>query len=389
MKNSNILIVDDDLDNIFLLEVILKNHSFVTVPATNGLEAVEAVKNNDIDLILMDIMMPKMDGFEASRSIRNMERSAHIPIILITAKRRESGDVIRGLEEGALEYLTKPFDENELIARVKSMLRLKHLHDDNMKLLKKVKKQQDQMQMDLRVAEIVQRDMLPSEEHLSNFKNCGIAAHYKAATNIGGDMYDVFEYGKDRTAFVLADVAGHGPAAALIMALLKALIQSESLDYPTPRELALRLNAKLTKMTPETHFVTCFFGIADFSKNELTYVTAGHPPPYLVGKRDNAPGVLKSTGSLIGIFDNGNAFFEEETVNFQKGDKLVLFSDGVYEASNSEGNQYGIERLAKLVKAERQKTAQEMTDEIVADVESFWNQNDEQDDIAIVTVEFL
>ena len=386
---STILMVDDSPDNLYLLDLIMQGQNFKTLSASNGIEAVESVKQNKVDLILMDVMMPEMDGFEASRHIRNRQESAHIPIILITAKKREAEDVIRGLGEGAVEYLTKPFDDEELLARVKAMLRIKHLHDDNRELLAQVTAQKEQMKNELKMAEAVQRQFLPSKEFIAQFKECNIEAHYLAATSIGGDIYDFLRYGEKRVAFMIADVTGHGPAAALIMALAKGLMNTESADFPSPSTLAKRLNAKLLTMIPESHFITLFFGIADFNTRQLTYITAGHPSPYIVSDRLKEPITLKNTGTIIGIFDESEAKFGEDTIPFEKGDKLVFFSDGVFEARNAAGEMYGLKRLYEYVHSKRAGSAKEISDGIISTVQGYWDGKSELDDIAVVAVELL
>jgi len=380
--------VDDSPDNLYLLDLIMQGQNFTTLSATNGIEAVESVKNNKIDLILMDVMMPEMDGFEASSIIRNMKDSAHIPIILITAKKRESEDVIRGLGEGAVEYLTKPFDDEELLARVKAMLRIKHLHDDNKDLLTKITKQQDQMAVELKMAELVQRQFLPSEAATNSIKECKISAHYSATSSIGGDIYDFIDYGDGRIAFMLADVTGHGPAAALIMALVKALIDSENADRPDPDVLANRLNAKLLKMIPDTHFITLFFGIADTNNNELTYVTAGHPAPCIIASRLDEPIVLENNGSIVGIFEEHETFFNKDSIKYEKGDKLIFFSDGVYEIRDKTTEMYGLKSLYKYIQSQKDSPVADIPESILQNVKSFWDGESELDDIAIVAVEF-
>lgn len=380
--------VDDSPDNIYLLDLIMQGQNFHTLTATNGIEAVESVKNNSIDLILMDVMMPEMDGFEASSKIRNMKDSAHIPIILITAKKRESEDVIRGLGEGAVEYLTKPFDDEELLARVKAMLRIKHLHDNNKELLAQITQQQYQIEMELKMAESVQRQFLPSEEAANRISGCKIKAHYSAASTIGGDIYDFIDYGDGRIAFMLADVTGHGPAAALIMALVKALIDSENSDRPEPNVLAQRLNAKLLKMIPDTHFITLFFAIADTNKKEITYITAGHPAPCIIAPRLDEPVVLKNNGSLVGIFSEEESFFNKDTLNYETGDKLLFFSDGVYEVRDKNSVMYGLKRIYDSMHLMKNSSVTDIADSLLANVKAYWDGSSELDDIAIVAVEF-
>ncbi|MBI3814683.1 MAG: response regulator, partial [Nitrospinae bacterium] len=219
MDNSTILVVDDDQSIRYLLELFLRQEGFSVITASNGFAAIEAVKNNKIDLILMDIMMPEIDGFETSKRILAMKGAEHIPIILITAKKRDIRDVIRGLEDGAVEYLNKPVEKDELIARVKSMLRIKHLNDKNRELLNKVLEQQKLMDKEFAIARKVQIAMLPSPKQSVFGNKCIIETYYKAHEFIGGDMYDFLDYGEDRLGVIVADVSGHGPSSAMIMAV--------------------------------------------------------------------------------------------------------------------------------------------------------------------------
>jgi sigma-B regulation protein RsbU (phosphoserine phosphatase) len=331
------------------------------------------------------VMMPEMDGFDASRIIRNLKESAHIPIIMMTAKKRELEDVVRGLDEGAVDYLTKPFDEEELLARVKSMLRIKALYDDNRNLLDKVLKQQAVMEKELKVAEKVQLAMLPSLDTIKSDK-WKIHTFYRATVDVGGDFYDIKNYGDNRTAFFIADVSGHGPSAAMIVAMLKALLMTEGWDLPPPSEIMRRLNKKLASMIPEEHFVTAFFCVADSVKGEITYSRAGHPAPVLVGPNNERMRLLESTGVVLGMFDD--AEFGQATEKFAKGDKLFMYSDGLYEVQSG-SEIYGFGRFKELVNSFREKNGKEIIDSVMGEVDSFWDGESSRDDMAAIAVEFL
>ena len=387
MKQSKILLVDDNPDNIYLLEVILQSQSFQTLSAGNGREAIEIVKKGNVDLILMDVMMPEMDGFEASRHIRNMNETTHIPIIMMTAKKRELGDVVRGLGEGALEYLTKPFEEEELLARVKSMLRIKHLYDDNRALLDKVLKQQKVMEQELKVAEKVQYAMLPTAADFPRFSGrCTVETFYRATASIGGDYYDFLKYDDNRVGLLIADVSGHGPSAALIVAMLKTLLISEKDDCPSPGEMMARLNKKLITMIPDDHFLTAFYCVLDIEKNMLTYSRAGHPSPFLVNGEKPEVRELDSLGSIVGMFDD--AEFGEATVPVGKGDKIFMYSDGIFEVPGKDGNLYGLQKLKELLSANRAKPIRELIETVIKDVDGFWDGESQRDDVAVVALEF-
>lgn len=388
MEKPNILLVDDNPDNIYLLEVILQSRDFNTLSAFNGRQAVELVeKSRNIDLVLMDVMMPEMDGFEASRRIRNRPESAHIPIIMMTAKKRELSDVLRGLDEGAVEYLTKPFEEEELLARVKSMLRIKKLHDHNRELLDKVLKQQKVLDMEMETAKKVQYAMLPSPASYPGREKCLIDAYYRAAISIGGDLYDFMEYGPGRAAFIIADVSGHGPSAAMITAVLKTILINECVQRPSPAELLRRINSKVMAIIPEDHFITAFIGVADFTAGALTYSRAGHPPAFLFGDSRESLHELDAEGTILGFFDD--AEFEEKTVPFAKGDKLFLYSDGIFETQGKEKGLYGMARLKNFILAHRGETGHVLLEKLNAEVDAYWDGETVRDDVAEAVVEFL
>ena len=386
MKTAKILLVDDNPDNIYLLEVILQARNYLTVSARNGKEAVSAVAaDSEIDIILMDVMMPEMDGFEASRIIRNIKESAHIPIIMMTAKKRELEDVVRGLDEGAVDYLTKPFDEEELLARVKSMLRIKALYDDNRNLLNKVLKQQAMMEKELKVAEKVQLAMLPTLDSIKSDK-LKISPFYRATVDIGGDFYDFMDYGPNKTAFFIADVSGHGPSAAMIVAMLKALLASEKGDLPPPSEMMRRINKKLVSMIPDEHFVTAFFCVADSVKGTLSFSRAGHPSPLLLCPGNENMRPLDTTGVVLGIFED--AEFGQATESFSVGDKLFMYSDGLYEVQKN-GDIYGFGKFKELVHGFRKKNGKEIVEAVMKEIDAFWDGESSRDDMAAIAVEFL
>lgn len=387
MSKPSILLVDDNPDNIYLLEVILQSRNFTTFSAANGREAVETVKANPgIDLILMDVMMPEMDGFEASRHIRNRPESAHIPIIMMTAKKRELGDVVRGLDEGALEYLTKPFEEEELLARVRSMLRIKRLHDSNRELLDKVLAQQKLMDMELKTAEKVQFAMLPSPGSYPAKDRITVEAYYRAAASIGGDFYDIMEYGPGCVAFLIADVSGHGASAALIVAVLKTILVNEAVSRPSPAEMMTRINQKLTGLIPEDHFISAFFAVVNLDTRILTGCRAGHPFPMLFSPARPEIVSLDSAGTILGMF--ADAVFGENAVTLAPGDKLLFYSDGIFEVPNKDGELYGLPRLREFVLNHRATDCRTLLDTINAEVDAFWDGETIRDDLVELVVEF-
>jgi serine phosphatase RsbU (regulator of sigma subunit) len=387
MDKSKILVVDDDRAIRYYMEALLKRNGFSVITAGNGIEAIEIVKNNKIDLILMDIMMPGMDGFEATRRILEIKDAGYIPIIFLTAKARDVKDVIQGLKEGAVEYLNKPVDADELLARVKSMLRIKHLNDKNIELLNKVLEQQKLMDNELDIAKRVQTAMLPSLEKFAFADKCKIEVYYNAHVFIGGDMYDFLSYGKDRLGVVVADVSGHGPSAAMIMAILKTLLINESNDLPPPSILMERLNKKLFHITPHEYYVTLCLCLIDFSEGTLRHISAGHPSPFIFSKEREDIIQFKNYGLIAGMFDSEQ--YTEEEINVKKGDRIFLYSDGIFEVFGKDEKIYGFDRLKEFLKTNRHLSNREIIEKLVSELNDYWDKITERDDEVIVLIEIL
>ena len=375
---ANILVVDDIDDNVFLLTIILEKLGHKVFPAYNGHDALNIASAERLDLVILDVMMPEMSGLEVATHLKGNDATRHIPIILLTAKKGDVKDIVEGLAAGANEYLTKPFHETELVARVNSMLHMKELYDE-------VSSAKAIMMEELKMAQVVQESLLPTiipyPDQIRFF------AHYEAASSLGGDFYDVLDYGNGRVGVVMADVSGHGPSAALIVSMVKAILHSLAGSEISPRIALERLNLSLLKMIPEERFVTIFLGALELATGELTYVRAGHPHPLVIRGATGEVARLEGNGDIIGMFDNIE--LDENRIRLEKGDRLFAYSDGLLEASGDNGQQYGLASLLKAVEASVNGDRQEMMDSIIRDVRGFSGGAPLEDDMAIFILERL
>lgn len=373
---ANILVVDDIEDNVFLLTLILEKLGHKTLPAYNGRDALAIASHERLDLVILDVMMPEMSGLEVATRLKASESTRHIPIILLTAKKGDVRDVVEGLAAGANEYVTKPFHEMELVARVKSMLRMKELYDE-------VASAKAIMMEELRMAQAVQESLLPTvipyPEHIRFF------AHYEAAASLGGDFYDVIDYGGGRVGLVMADVSGHGPSAALIVSMVKAILHSLMGPQITPSEVITRLNMSLVRMIPEERFVTIFFGVMDVNSGELTYVRAGHPHPLIMRKADGDVARLEGDGDIVGMFEDIG--MEQATVRLERGDRLIAYSDGLVEITGEGGLQYGVANLVKSIEGGKDLPGDEFVNGIIKNVREFSRESALADDMALFLLE--
>lgn len=375
-ERARILIVDDELFNVDYLEQELEDLDCDTVSAQNGREALEQVVAEAPDVILLDIMMPEMDGFEVLAHLKANKTWRDIPVIVISAL-DDMGSVVKGIEMGAEDYLPKPFDPVLLKARIGACLEKKRLRDREVLYLRRINQE-------LALAGQIQASFLPDD--LPDVPGWQLAATLRSARETSGDFYDLIPLPNGRLGIVVADVADKGAGAALYMALSWTLIRTYAVEYPTRPELVLSAaNGRIMMDARTSMFVTVFYGILDPAAGTLTYCNAGHDPPYLLSAQSgDAVQTLRRTGPLLGIFED--AAWEQRTVQLAPGDALVLYTDGVTDAEDGTGMFFGQERLLEIAKANRGRSAQDVQDVLLAEVQEFVGDAPQFDDLTLMVI---
>jgi serine phosphatase RsbU (regulator of sigma subunit) len=333
-----ILIVDDNPANLEIMQMRLMANSYDTITATDGEMGLAMAREKHPDLILLDIMMPKMDGLEVCRRLKGDLSLPFMPIILVTAK-TESKDVVAGLEAGGDEYLTKPIDHAALVARVKSMLRIKLLHDT-------VLEQSIQLKKQLKTATKIQSLFWPEIPELEAGGH--IWAVSVPATYVGGDLYDVIPLPDESLLAYVADVSDKGVPAALIMAALSTKIRSESRSQNEIDELLASINNSLYNLISEEGFFATIVLVRYWpASGKMQLVLGGHLQPLWIvgGGIRNMP---QLNGISLGI--KPNAHFEKKQITLSPGESVLLFTDGLIEAENEEKELFGNERLIRYIK---------------------------------------
>ena len=333
-----ILIVDDNPTNVDILQARLAANNYEIITAADGEEGLAKAREAQPDLILLDIMMPKMDGLEVCRHLRADTALPFMPIILVTAK-ADSKDVVAGLEAGGDEYLTKPVDHAALVARVKSMLRIKSLHDT-------VLEQSAQLKAQLETATKIQSLFWPKIPELKAGGH--IWARSVPATYVGGDLYDVIPLPDDSLLAYVADVSDKGVSAALIMAALSTNIRSEALLQSEVDKLLETVNNTLHSLTSEEGFFATIV-LARYwpASGKMQLALGGHLQPLWIvqGGIGNLP-LLK--GISMGV--TPDAHYEKEEILLSPGESILFFSDGVIEAENEDNELFGNQRLGDYIK---------------------------------------
>jgi serine phosphatase RsbU (regulator of sigma subunit) len=394
-KRAKILIVDDEPFNIDYLEQELAELGCDTVSAANGREALEQVAAQAPDVILLDIMMPVMDGFQTLEQLKSAKAWRDIPVIVISAM-DDVGSVARGIELGAEDYLPKPFDEVLLKARINNSLEKKRLHDQEQLYL-------HGLERELEIGRTIQAEFLPAE--LPQPPGWEIAAFFQAAREVAGDFYDAFALAQDaKLGLILGDVSDKGVGAALYMALFRTLLRATtSMDeFENCLEMngttagdsseisagdILKNTITLTnRYVAENHgqssmFATVFFAVLDPVTGSLLYVNGGHEPPFIFGG-GRIKYQLQPTGPVVGLFRELD--FTVGEAQLEPGDTLLVFTDGVTEAHNPSQDLFGRERLLDLL--DGQDTAGSLLDRVAIAVEQHRGGTKQSDDITMLAV---
>jgi sigma-B regulation protein RsbU (phosphoserine phosphatase) len=330
---ESILLVDDQPANLQVLFQTLEKLGSKLLFAKNGETALAIAQKALPDLILLDIMMPGINGFEVCRRLKANPDTRKIPVIFLSAL-DETGDKVRGLQLGAVDYVAKPFQPEEVIARVNTHLTIHRLNS-------KVQKQRDELEHDLQVVSRLQRNLLP--ERLPEIAGLKLAVHYETSRYTGGDYYDIAELPDGKIAVLMADAEGHSAPATVMMAMTCALFRSRSTCLEEPDRVLAYLNENLCKVNRGS-FVTALYAVYDSAAKTLKMVRAGHPLPVLYRPSLGASTELFCEGVLImGIEPYTEVPVTEATL--QPGDQLLFYTDGITERFNEAQEPYGIDRL--------------------------------------------
>jgi len=385
-EQQKILVVDDERLNINVLVDLLKP-DYKMMAAKNGEQALKAVRvANPPDLILLDIMMPEMDGYEVCRHLKADEATRDIPVIFITAM-GETSDETKGLEVGAVDYITKPISPPIVQARVKTHLALKRNMAELQKAYKIIEAQKDRMEDELNIGREIQMSMIPlTFPPFPDRREFSVHAILEPAREVGGDFYDFFLIDDSRLCFCVGDVSDKGVPAAIFMAVTKTLINAHASLDSSPATILTAVNDELCLRHESSMFVTLFLCILDLRSGSLTYTNAGHNPPYIKTNRGVVMALDNRHGPAAGAVPCVE--YGEDRRQLDPGDYVVLFTDGVTEAMNSSHELYSVEALESLLTESTLASAEQATALIFASVSDHVGSAEQSDDIAVLALEF-
>ncbi|MEX2137829.1 MAG: SpoIIE family protein phosphatase [Pirellulales bacterium] len=402
-STGGILVVDDAAANLQVLAGMLKDRGYKARPVPSGKLALLAARRDPPDLILLDINMPEMNGYEVCECLKADAELKDIPVIFISAL-TEPLDKVKAFCIGGVDYLTKPFQMEELHARVETHLKLRRLQVELEETNERLAKVNTRMTRDLKAAARIQESFLPRK--VRRILGTDFAWNYQPCDELGGDGLNIIALGNDKVALYVLDVSGHGVASALLSVTLSRLLSPPSepssilirdddatvgpgdargtrFDITPPAEVADRLNRLFPFDLATQQFATMIYGILNVSSGEFRYVSAGHPGPVHVPCGAD-PVILESQGFAIGLAEGA---YEERSVRLGAGDRLYLYSDGVPEAMDAAGEQFGNVRLLEAIGRGSSGPIQESVAALVSTIARWHGSARPQDDISILAVE--
>ena len=376
-EKKTVLVVDDAPMNIRIVNEILHDAYRVRV-ATNGTKALElAGRTPGPDLILLDVVMPEMDGYEVCTRLKANPATREIPVIFLTSQ-TESTDETRGFETGAVDYIHKPFSPAVVAARVQTHLALRETRQQ-------LARQLSTIRCELENARDIQMSILPSET--PRIAGLDIAARYIPMSSVAGDFYDFIVVDESRIGILVADVSGHGMPAALIASMLKIAFAAQSAHACDPARVLAGLNQSLCGKFHE-HYVTAVYALIDTEMRTVRYAGAGHPPLLLRRHDSGETSALLENGLFLGYFPG--AGYSAAEMSFEEGDWLLMYTDGISETTTSSDEQFGEDRLMAFLGRQGFGSSGDLADVLLAELCSWAGRpgQEPEDDVTLVAIHF-
>ncbi len=367
LTGATILVVDDSPVNLRLIVRTLEGRGYRILAAKNGRAALEIARRASPDLILLDIMMPEMDGFEVCRALKS-DAATRDAIVVFLSALGEVSDKVTGLELGASDYITKPIQPAEVVARVAN-------HVARQQLEREVRNSRDRLQRELASAGAMQRDILPATLPCGN--GATFSAYYRTSLYAGGDYYDVLRLPDGQFGVIVADVSGHGAPAAIVMAMLRAAVHAFPGFACDPAEMVRYLNRHFEFLWESPMFATALCALVDPVDRGVTIACAGHPPPLLLrgGRVDAFP--VEATLPIL-MMDLPSV--PEVRQQMQPGDRVLFYTDGVTERHDPGDDMYDFPRLMQVFGRTSALPPDEQIAAIVADLDAFGREREPDDD---------
>jgi serine phosphatase RsbU (regulator of sigma subunit) len=383
--NAKILVVDDKEADVLLMAGILRVAGYASVySTTDSGEVCELHRKNRYALIVLDLEMPRMDGFEVMECLKEIEADSYLPVLIMTAHPDQKS---RALEAGAKDFVGKPFDMSELLARVHNIVEVRLLHlkvRQYSKVLEEtVRELESSGARELALTQETQKGLLP--RFLPQLGNYKIHAFNNPTRHLGGNFYDVLQRSSGECIGVLADVSGKGMSAALLGAMALGALRTEFRSGTELPQILDRLDDLLHEKAPDFRFVTLFLFTLG-QDGEGQFISAGNNPGCLYR---SATGKIEHLVPDVRVLEGASDFAscQSRAFHLDKGDILVASSDGLTEAENLEKEMFGEERLREIIQRDAHSGSHAIEKSFLKAIQDFTQGTPQTDDITFVIVE--
>jgi len=376
------LIADDDADILTALRLLLANDGYELETVSSPAALLEAIERSQFDVVLMDLNYARdttsgREGIDLISRVHAIDPS--LPIVVMTGW--ATVDLaVEAMRRGVRDFVQKPWENSRLLQTMHKQVRHARARRNIQHRLAQTRKTDAQFKRELIEARELQENLLANTT--SEIAGFQVAAQWQPATTVGGDYIAAFHIDDEHAALCVADVVGKGLPAALLMANFQAALKSLAADHLSPADVSTRINDLLYANIPLHKFVTAFYAVVNIPNRSLTFTNAGHNPPLLVHKNGECVR-LEAGGSVLGAFPN--ASFAEEQVQLQRGDRLLLFTDGLTEAVDQYGEQFGEQSLIDLLRDHSHENAEDLKDILFKAVGQFCG-NTFRDDAALMVI---
>ena len=373
---STLLVVDDSATNLQVLVRTLYGSGHRILVAKDGPTALEIALRVSPDLVLLDVMMPGMDGFEVCRSLKAKPETRNAAVIFMSA-RGEVADKVSGLELGAVDYITKPIQAEEVVARVSAHLSRQHLE-------RALRESRDRLDRELASAARMQRAILPAA--MPVHPRVSFAACYETSRHAGGDYYDVLTLGGDRFGIMVADVSGHGAPAAIVMAMIRAVLHTYPGVADDPPAVLDHINRHFRFLWDTAMYATAVYAVIDAARGTLRLSSAGHPPPLMLRQGEPVTAVTIDTTMCL-LWDEMRDIPTAEH-SLRPGDRVVFFTDGITDRQARGGAMYDPEQFSTALGQVGARLPADIVRMIVAELDQFAAGQEPEDDQTLLVAGF-
>jgi phosphoserine phosphatase RsbU/P len=370
---STILAVDDSPTNLQVLVRTLSGSGHRILAARDGATALDIARKAQPDLILLDVMMPELDGFEVCRRIKASPDTRDTVVIFLSA-RGEVADKISGLELGAIDYITKPIQAEEVQARVSVHLSRLHLE-------RALRQSRDRLDKELASAARMQRLLLPNQ--VPAHPTVRFGTYYQTSRHAGGDYYDLLSLGDDRFGILVVDVSGHGAPAAIVMAMIRAVVHAYPAVADDPPALLHYINRHFRFLWETPMYATALYAVLDARRRTLRLSSAGHPLPLLRRGKQTSP-ISVETAMCVLWDELGDVPCVEHPL--EAGDVIMFYTDGITDRQAAGGAMFDLDRLRDALTRATAQVPAEIVTSIVGDLDAFAGGEEPDDDQTLLVI---